>query len=136
MDDKGRDQIGSVKPVGTPIFYRIDQVIVKKLNLKTLAKLNPTTAKNVGFFAAGLGFQAKEVIKQRKRRGNSKESFAKMNKDRNVKNCIRSKMVQANPKIAEKLMKKSRGRKAKSSTNERDKKDDLTRTWSKDPMLA
>ena len=53
-----------------------------------------------------------------------------------MKDCIRSKMVQANPKIAEKLMKKSRGRKAKSSTNERDKKDDLTRTWSRDLMLA
>ena len=56
VDDKGRDQIGSVKPVGTPIFYRIDQVIVKKLNLKTLAKLNPATAKNAGFFTTGLRF--------------------------------------------------------------------------------
>ena len=59
-----------------------------------------------------------------------------MNKDRKVKDYIRSKMVQANPKIAKKLMKKGRGRKAKSSTNERDKKNDLTRTWSRDPMLA
>ena len=75
-----------------------------------------------------MGFQAKEVTKQRKRRENSKESFAKMNKDRKVKNCIRSEMVQTNPKIAEKLMKKSRGGKAKSSANERDKKNDLTRT--------
>ena len=119
-----------------PISYRIDQVIVKELALKTLAKLNPTTTKNTGFFATGLGFQVKEVTKQRKRRGNSKESFAKMNKDRKVKNYIRSKMVQANPKIAEKLMKKGRGGKAKSSANERDKKNDLTRTWSRDPMLA
>ena len=98
--------------------------------------MNPTTTKNTGFFTAGLGFQAKEVTKQRKRRGNSKESFTKMNKDRKVKDCIRSKMVQANPKIAEKLMKKSRGGKAKSSANERDKKNDLTKTWSRDPMLA
>ena len=51
-----------------------------------------------------------------------------MNKDRKVKDCIRSKMIQANPKIVEKLMKKGGGRKAKSSTNEKDKKDDLTRT--------
>ena len=98
--------------------------------------MNPAATKNTGVFAAGLGFQTKEVTKQRKRRGNSKESFAKMNKDRKVKDCIRSKMVQANPKIAEKLMKKSRGRKAKSSTNERDKKDNLTRTWDRDPMLT
>ena len=33
-------------------------------------------------------------------------------------------------------MKKGRGGKAKSSVNERDKKNDLTRTWSRDPMLA
>ena len=90
--------------------------------------MNPTTTKNAGFFVAGLGFQMKEVTKLRKRGRNSKESFAKMNKDRKVKDCIRSKMVQANPKIAEKLMKKSKGRKAESSTNERDKKDNLTRT--------
>ena len=97
--------------------------------------MNPA-AKNTGVFAAGLGFQTKEVAKERKRRGNLKESFTKMNKDRMVKDCIGSKMIQANPKIAEKLMKKGRGRKAKSSTNERDKKDDLTRTWSRDLMLA
>ena len=60
------------------ISYRINQVIIKELALKTLAKLNPTTTKNTGFFTAGLGFQAKEVTKQRKRRGNSKESFTKI----------------------------------------------------------
>ena len=51
-----------------------------------------------------------------------------MNKDRKVKDCIRSKMIQANPKIVEKLMKKGGGMKAKSSTNEGDEKNDLTRT--------
>ena len=71
MDDKGRDQIGSIKPVGTPIFYRINQVIVKELALKTLVKLNPTTAKNAGFFAAGLRFQMKEKAKKRQRRRDS-----------------------------------------------------------------
>jgi hypothetical protein len=51
-----------------------------------------------------------------------------MNKDRKVKDYIGSKMIQANPKIAEKLMKKGRGRKAKPSTDEGDEKNDLTRT--------
>ena len=59
-----------------------------------------------------------------------------MNKDRKMKDCIRSEMIQANPKVVKKLMKKGRGRKAKSSTNEGDEKNDLTRTWSRDPMLA
>ena len=73
-------------------------------------------------------FQTKEVAKERERRGNSKESFTKMNKDRNVKDCIGSKMIQTNSKIVEKLMKKGRGRKAKPSTDEGDEKNDLTRT--------
>ena len=45
-------------------------------------------------------------------------------------------MVQTNPKITKKLMKEGRSRKAKSSTDEGDEKNDLTRTWSRDPMLA
>ena len=136
MDSKRRDQIGGIKPVSTPIPYRINQVIVKELTLKTLAKLNPAATKNTSVFAAELRFQAKEVTKERKRRGNSKESFTKMNKDRKVKDYIGSKMIQANPKIVEKLMKKGGGRKAKSSTDERDEKNDLTRTWRRDSMLA
>ena len=51
-----------------------------------------------------------------------------MNKDRKMENSIGSKVIQANPKIVEKLMKKGGGRKAKSSTNEGDKKNDLTKT--------
>ena len=65
MNNKRRDQIGSVKSLGTPIFYGIDQVIVKKFNLETLAKLNPAAAKDTGFLAAGLRFQAKEKTKKR-----------------------------------------------------------------------
>ena len=99
MDSKRRNNIGDIKPVGTPIPHKINQVIVKELALKTLAKLNPAATKNTSVFTAGLRFQAKEVTKERKRRGNSKESFTKMNKDRKVKDCIGSKMIQANPKI-------------------------------------
>ena len=69
MNNKRRNQIGGIKPVGTPIPHRINQVIVKELALKTLAKLNPTATKNTGVFAVGLGFQTKEVAKERKRRG-------------------------------------------------------------------
>ena len=59
---------------------------------------------------------------------NSKESFTKMNKDRKMKDNIGSKMIQANPKIAEKPMKKSRSREAKSSTDKGNEENDLTRT--------
>ena len=45
-------------------------------------------------------------------------------------------MVQTNPKITKKLMKEGGSRKAKSDTNKGDEKNNLTRTWSRDPMLA
>ena len=45
-------------------------------------------------------------------------------------------MVQINPKITKKLMKEGGSRKAKTGTDERDEKNDLTRTRSKNPMLA
>ena len=78
----------------------------------------------------------KEVTKERKRRRNSKEGFTKMNKDRKMKDGIGSKMVQANPKITEKSMKEGGSREAKSSTDKGGEKNNLTRTWSRDPMLA
>ena len=59
VNSKRRNQISGVKPVGTPIPYRINQVIVKELVLKTLVKLNPAATKNTGVFAAGLGFHMK-----------------------------------------------------------------------------
>ena len=71
--------------------------------------------------------QTKEVTKERKRR-NSKESFTKMNENRKIKDSIGSKMVQANPKIVEKSVKKSRSRKAESGTDKGDKKNNLTKT--------
>ena len=45
-------------------------------------------------------------------------------------------MVQTNPKITKKLMKEGGSRKAKTDTDKRDEKDNLTKTCSRDPMLA
>ena len=73
-------------------------------------------------------FQTEEVMEERKRRRNSKESFTKMNKNRKMKNNIGSKMVQANPKIVEKSVKKDRSRKAETGTDKGDEKNNLTRT--------
>ena len=128
MNGERRNQIGDIEPVSTSIPHRINQVIVKEFAFKTLAKLNPAAAKNIGVFMAGLRLQTKEVMEERKRRRNSKESSIQMNKNRKMENGIGSKMVQSNPKITEKLMKEGRSRKAKSSTDKRDEKNDLTRT--------
>jgi hypothetical protein len=53
-----------------------------------------------------------------------------------MKDSIRSKVVQRDAKIMEETMKKGRSRQAEASLNERDKKDDLTKTRSRNLMLA
>jgi len=133
MNGERRNQIGGIELVSTPIPHRINQVIVKELAFKTLAKLNLAATKNIGVITAGLGLQAKEVTKERKRRRNSKESFTKMNENRKMS---WSKMVQANPKIVDKSVKKGRSRKAETGIDKGDEKNNLTRTWSRDPMLT
>jgi len=89
MYGKRRNQIGGIEPINMPIPHRINQVIVKELAFKTLAKLDPTAAKNIGFFTAGLRLQTKEVAEKRKRRRNSKESFTEMNENRKMEDDIR-----------------------------------------------
>ena len=90
MYGKRRNQIGGIEPISTPIPHRINQVIVKELAFKTLVKLDPIAAKNIGFFMAGLRLQTKEVAEKRKRRRNSKESFTKMYENRKMEDGIRS----------------------------------------------
>ena len=90
MYGKRRNQIGSIEPVSMPIPHRINQVIVKELAFKTLAKLNPTAAKNIGVFTVGLRLQTKEVTEKRKRRRNSKESFTEMYENRKMEDDIGS----------------------------------------------
>ena len=89
MNGERRNQISGIEPVSAPIPHRINQVIVKKFAFKTLAKLDPTVTKNIGFFTAGLRLQTKEVAEKRKRRRNSKESFIEMNKNRKMEDDIR-----------------------------------------------
>ena len=59
-----------------------------------------------------------------------------MNKDRKMEDSIGGKMVQSNPKIIKESMEEGRVEKAESSMDKGDKEDDLTWTWSRDPMLA
>ena len=73
-----------------PIPHRINQVIVKELAFKTLAKLNPVAAKNIGVFTVGLRLQTKEVTEKRKRRWNSKESLIEMYENRKMEDGIGS----------------------------------------------
>jgi hypothetical protein len=54
----------------------------------TLTKLVPAVTKNMGVVIAGLGFQMEEVAKKGKGRRNFKESFAKINKNREMETAL------------------------------------------------
>jgi hypothetical protein len=82
----------------------------------------------MGVVTVGFRFQIEEVAKKGKGMRNSKKSFAKMNKNREMEDSIGSKMFQGNLKVTKKVMEKSRGGKAESSLNEGNKKNNLTRT--------
>jgi hypothetical protein len=53
-----------------------------------------------------------------------------------MKDNVWDQVIQRNTKIMKEAMKKSRSRQVEASSNERDKKDDLTRTRSRNPILA
>jgi hypothetical protein len=53
-----------------------------------------------------------------------------------MKDNVQSQVVQRNAEIMKEMMKKSRSKQAEASFNERDKQDDLTKTRSRNPMLA
>jgi hypothetical protein len=79
MNSKRRVHVPSVKPLGTPLLDRINQVIIEEQTFFTLSKLNPTTTQRRSIVTSGVWFQAEEIAKQGNRRKNSKKSLAKMN---------------------------------------------------------
>jgi hypothetical protein len=81
-------------------------------------------------------FQTKEIAKQGDRRRNFKEGFTEMNKHGQMKHTIRGQMIKTNLEILEEAMKKSRGRQAETGPNKIDKQNNLTRTRSRNLMLA
>jgi hypothetical protein len=74
VERKGGEHVSSIKPLGTPLLHRINQVIVEEEILLTLAELNPTATQRRNIITLGVWFQTKEITKQRDRRGDSKEA--------------------------------------------------------------
>jgi hypothetical protein len=65
MNSEGRNHIGGIKPGGTPIPHRINQVIIKELIFTTLAKLDPAATKNMGVVTTGLRSSEREKGKEK-----------------------------------------------------------------------
>ena len=75
MDNKRRDHIGGIKPVGTPIPHRINQIIIKESTLTTLTKLNPAATKNMG--RCGVGASDGRSNEREKEKEEFQEKFHK-----------------------------------------------------------
>jgi hypothetical protein len=71
-------------------------------------KLDTTPTKNRSIIGFRVQLQMKEVAKKDNRRGDAKEGFIEMNKNRKVKNPVWGKMVQGNIKVTKESMKKSK----------------------------
>jgi hypothetical protein len=89
VERKSGDHVFGVKPLGTLLLHRINQVIVKEKIFLILAELNPTTIHRRNIVTPGVWFQTKEITKQGDRRRDSREGFTEMNKHGQVKHTIR-----------------------------------------------
>jgi hypothetical protein len=69
VNRKGRKHVSGIKPLRMPLLHRINQVIVKKEILLTLAELNPTATQRRNIITPRVWFQTKEITKQGDRRG-------------------------------------------------------------------
>jgi hypothetical protein len=65
---------GGVKPLGTPLLHRINNVIVEKEILLALVELNPAATQRRNIITLGVWFQMKEIAKQRDERGIPRKS--------------------------------------------------------------
>jgi hypothetical protein len=73
VNNKSKEHVFGVKPLGTPLLHRINQVIVKKEILFALAELNPTTTQRRNIITPRVRFQTKEITKPGDGSGDSME---------------------------------------------------------------
>jgi hypothetical protein len=64
VDRKSREHVSGVKPLRTPLFHRLIQVIVEKEILLALVELNPIATQRRNIITPGVWFQTKEIMKQ------------------------------------------------------------------------
>jgi hypothetical protein len=60
VERKDGEHVSGVKPLGTPLLHRINQVIVEEKNLLTLAELNPIATQRRNIITPGVWFQMKK----------------------------------------------------------------------------
>jgi hypothetical protein len=82
---KGWEDVFGIEPLGSPIFHRVNQGIVKILLLFPESKLDPGATQDAGVGSVGVRFQLEEIAKEGDGWWNTKEGFTKMSEDRGMK---------------------------------------------------
>jgi hypothetical protein len=91
---KGQENIFGIEPLGSPIFHRVNQGVVKILLFFLESKLDPDDTQDAGASSAGVWFPLEEIVKESDGRWNTKEGFTKMNDGREMKDGVGIQMVQ------------------------------------------
>jgi hypothetical protein len=97
MKRKGRRKIPNIKPHLLPVEDLITQLVGDVLGLLPLTKLQTGSPDYIYLRFVGMGFQMEEILKQIEVGLNPQESFAKMDKDKDVKNGIWGQVMHLNP---------------------------------------
>jgi hypothetical protein len=65
MNNKGRNHVYSIKPLGTPIPKRINKIIIKEEGFLPLMELDATTTQRRSTITSRMWLQTKKEVKQR-----------------------------------------------------------------------
>jgi hypothetical protein len=122
-----------IESLGSPIFHRVNQGLVKILLLFSESKLDLGATQDTGVGSVGVWFQLEEIAKESDGRWNTKEGFTKMNEDREMKDWIRVQMVQLYVIIMQKTIEERTSRQTKSMLNQRDEQNNLTGSGARGP---
>jgi hypothetical protein len=119
MNNKGRNHVHSRKPLGMSVPNRINKIIIKKESFLPLTELDATTTQRRSTVTPRMRFQMEKETKQRDWRNNANKSFTEMDEHWQMKDNVRSQVVQRNAKIMNETMKKSRSGQVEASPNEK-----------------
>lgn len=99
--------VAYVKPLGSPVFHRINQGIGHILTLPVVPELDFGASDYCRSSRIQLWLQLKIVLEQCNRWWDSKKSFTNMEKDRYVENGIQCQVVEGYPIEMEQSLQKS-----------------------------
>ena len=106
----GGPHVPRIKLLGPLVLYRINQGIVDILVLPPHTELNTSTPKNTWTCGVRVWFQFEKIVEKSDGRGDAKESFTEMNKNRKMQDGVRVQMIQCYAIVMQKPVQKGTSR--------------------------